>query len=295
MHPLDARPNTTEPRPAPTPRELAALEAQGLAEPAPRRLHPLLGGLLALACGFALWQLVVWSGWKPEWVLPGPVAVLRRLGQEFASGEVARAARITLGRACMGFAIAVALGSLLGLAMSRLAWLRSLLSGLLAGLQTMPSVAWFPLAILLFQLGEGAILFVVVLGAAPSVAVGLLSAIDHVPPQLVRVGRTMGARGLALYTQVVLPAALPGYVAGLKQGWAFSWRSLMAGELLVILADRPSIGARLSFARELSDAEGLLAWMLVVLAIGIAVDLALFGQLERRLRRQRGLLDESRS
>jgi len=252
----------------------------------------ILAPLVALATALAVWQLVAWSGWRPSWVLPGPGPVLRRVGEEIASGEVLRAARITLERAFLGFGIAILLGSALGFAMSKLRWLRAALSGVIAGLQTMPSVAWFPLAILLFQLGEASILFVVVLGAAPSIAVGLVSAVDQVPPTLLRVGRTMGARGLTLYRRVVLPAALPGYVAGLKQGWAFSWRSLMAGELMVILADRPSIGARLHFARELSDAEGLLAWMLVVLAIGIFVDLAGFGRIEHVLRARRGLAEE---
>src|SRR5581483_4231547 len=130
----------------------------------------------------------------------------------------------------------------------------------------------FPLAILLFQLSEGAILFVVILGAAPAVAGGLLSGVDHVQPLLVRVGRVMGARGLNLYRHVILPAALPSFVGGLKQGWAFAWRSLMAGELLVIVAHQPSIGERLAYAREFADAEGLLSMMIIILLIGIVVD-----------------------
>jgi NitT/TauT family transport system permease protein len=155
----------------------------------------------------------------------------------------------------------------------------------------MPSIAWFPFAILLFGLSEYAILFVVVLGAAPSVANGLVSGVDHIPPLLLRAGRVLGARGLAAYRHVVLPAALPGYVAGLKQGWAFSWRSLMAGELLVIIASRPSIGTRLHFARELSDAPGLLAMMIVVLVIGVIVDGMVFGTIEKKIRRRRGLIE----
>jgi NitT/TauT family transport system permease protein len=257
-----------------------------------RRLSALAPPAIAVFAALVLWQLIAISGWKPAWVLPGPVPVLARLWHELASGEVVRAARITLTRAFEGFGIAVVIGSTLGLAMSKVRGLRTTLSGLIAGLQTMPSVAWFPLAILLFRLGETSILFVVVLGAAPSIAVGLLGSIDHVQPLLVRVGRTLGARGLGLYRHVILPAALPGYIAGLKQGWAFSWRSLMAGELMVVLADKPSIGARLHFARELSDAEGLFAWMIVVLCIGLLVDLAFFGHVEQRLRRGRGLVEE---
>lgn len=102
-----------------------------------------------------------------------------------------------------------------------------------------PSIAWFPFAILLFGLSEGAILFVIVLGAAPSIANGLISGVDHTPPLRLRAGKILGARGVASWRHVVIPAALPAIVAGLKQGWAFAWRSLMAGELLVILASRP--------------------------------------------------------
>jgi NitT/TauT family transport system permease protein len=153
----------------------------------------------------------------------------------------------------------------------------------------MPSIAWFPLAILLFKLSEGAITFVVVLGAAPSIANGLIGGIDHVPPILLRAGRMLGAKGPTLFRHVVLPAALPSCLAGLKQGWAFAWRSLMAGELLVILG-APSIGARLAAGRELSDAPLLMAMMVVVLVIGLGVD-ALFGAADTALRRRRGLVD----
>jgi NitT/TauT family transport system permease protein len=128
-----------------------------------------------------------------------------------------------------------------------------------------------------------------VLGATPAITNGLLNGIDHIPPLLLRAGRVMGARGMRLYRHVVLPAALPGYLAGLKQGWAFAWRSLMAGELLVVIANRPSLGATLQFSREFSDAEGLLAVMIVILAIGIVVDLLVFRGLERAVLRRRGL------
>jgi NitT/TauT family transport system permease protein len=171
--------------------------------------------------------------------------------------------------------------------------LRAAVGPLITGLQSMPSVAWFPLAILLFKLSEAAILFVVVLGAAPSIANGVLAGVDNIPPLLLRAGRVLDARGLRLYRHVLLPAALPGFVAGLKQGWAFAWRSLMAGELLVIIANRPSLGVRLQFARELSDAEGLLAAMLIVLTVGIAVDSCVFGPLEHGIRRRRGLIESA--
>ena len=215
--------------------------------------------------------------------------MLAELASLVQSGVLGAAVAVTVKRALLGYLVAVLAGVALGVAVSRWGVLRSAVGSLITGLQTMPSIAWFPLAILLFGLNETAILFVVVLGAAPAIANGLIAGIDQVPPILLRAGRVLGARGLGAYRHVVLPAALPSFVGGLKQGWAFAWRSLMAGELLVIVAGQPSIGARLQFARELSDAPALIAMMLVVLVIGIVVDIALFGALERHVRVRWGL------
>ena len=253
-----------------------------------RGTWPRLGALMLVLLA---WQLVVWSGWRPSYVLPGPLPVLRRLLDDLRDGALLQTVAVTLRRAAAGYAIALLTGTVVGLAVARVRMLRAAAGSLITGLQSMPSVAWFPLAILLFKLSEAAILFVVVLGAAPSIANGLIAGIDHIPPLLLRAGRTLNARGPALYRHVILPAALPGFVAGLKQGWAFAWRSLMAGELLVIIANQPSLGVRLQLARELSDAEGLLAAMLVVLVIGIVVDALVFGRLERLIRERWGLID----
>jgi NitT/TauT family transport system permease protein len=179
-------------------------------------------------------------------------------------------------------------GAIVGALVARNRPLRRACGSLITGLQSMPSIAWFPLAILLFGLSETAIVFVVLLGAAPAVANGLITGIDNIPPLLLRSGRMMGARGIWLYRHVVLPASLPAFLGGLKQGWAFAWRSLMAGELLVVLGNRPSLGARLQFAREFSDAAGLLATMLVILIIGMVVNGA-FGVAEREVRGRWGL------
>lgn len=244
--------------------------------------------LLALGLFIGVWQIVVWTKWRPDYVLPGPGPVFSRLGELAREGRFWTAIGVTMRRALTGFAFAVGIGSLIGALASRFRPLRAAVGSFITGLQTMPSIAWFPLAVLLFQLSEGAILFVVVLGAAPSIANGLLTGIDHVPPLLGRAGRVLGAKGASLYRHVIFPAALPGYVSGLKQGWAFAWRSLMAGELLVIIANRPSLGARLQFARELSDAPGLLALMIVILIIGIVVD-SVFTKADATLRRRRGL------
>ncbi len=245
---------------------------------------------VAVALGLGLWQLVVWSGWRPDYLLPGPAAVLSELADQAGTTKFWVALAVTLRRAITGYALAVLVGVALGAAVARIRPLRRAVGSLITGLQTMPSIAWFPLAILLFQRSEAAILAVVVLGAAPSVASGLISGVDQVPPLLLRAGRMLGARGMTLFRHVVLPAALPSCLAGLKQGWAFAWRSLMAGELLVILANRPSIGASLQFAREDSDAPQLLALMLVVLVVGILAD-AVFTRADQGLRRRRGLVE----
>lgn len=274
---------------------LDALEIAGREQP-PSRLRrgwsALWPKLAALGLAVAIWQVVVWTGWKDPWALPGPTVVFADLGHYLVSSALWDGLATTGRRAAVGFAAAVAVGLLLGLAVARVKVLRAALGSMITALQTMPSIAWFPLAILLFQLSEQAIFFVVVLGAAPSVANGVIHGVDYVPPLLLRAGRNLGARGLDLYRYVIAPAALPAIVAGLKQGWAFAWRSLMAGELLVVIATRTSIGAQLTYARELSEAPRLLAIMIVILVVGLLVDAA-FGAADKAIRRRWGVLDQA--
>ncbi len=243
----------------------------------------------AVGLFFFVWQCVVWSGWKPDYVLPGPIPVLERLFTDF---DVYRDAALrTLQRGVIGFLLAAAIGTVIGAAVARIPLLRSAVGSMITGLQTMPSIAWFPLAILLFQLSEGAILFVVVLGAAPSIANGLIAGIDTIPPIMLRTGRVLGAHGLATFRHVIIPAALPTFVGGLKQGWAFAWRSLLAGELLVLIAGKFSLGQRLQFAAEFADGEGVLAAMIVIFFVGVVIDSLFFAQAERWVRRRYGLVD----
>ncbi len=279
--------------------ELAAeLEARDLEEVAPRRLRApqlrlwsgLWPQLVAFALALVAWQVVVWSGWRPANVLPGPLPVFRSLFGDLSNGDFYIGVAITLQRAVLGYGIAVVTGSAVGLLVARVSILRRALGSALLGLQSMPSISWFPLAILLFQRSEPAIVFVVLLGAAPAIANGLLSGVDHVQPLLVRVGRVMGARGLGLYRHVILPAALPSFVGGLKQGWAFAWRSLMAGELIIAFSGhQPSLGQQLRLAQNLSETQQLVALMMVIFTIGVVVDLG-FGVLDREIRRRWGLL-----
>ena len=244
--------------------------------------------LLAVALVVAVWQLVVLSGWKPEYVLPGPATVFADLKGLIVTGDFWDGVRLTMLRAITGFALAVLIGTLIGAAVSRFAPLRAAIGSLITGLQTMPSIMWFPLAILLFQISESAILFVVIIGAAPSVANGLISGIDYVPRTWLRVGQVLGMKGIAKYRHLILPASLPSFISGLKQGWAFSWRSLMAGELLVIVPGALSIGVRMQQARDLTEASLVISYIIVVLIIGILIDL-LFSAADNSLRKRWGL------
>jgi NitT/TauT family transport system permease protein len=245
--------------------------------------------LLAIGIAVLVWQAVVWTRWRDEVILPSPFTVFDELGHLVRTGDFWEALANTMRRAVWGYLLAIAIGTAVGACVARARVLRAAVGSLITGLQTMPSIVWFPLAIVLFALSERAIIFVVVLGAAPSIANGLISGVDHVPPLLLRAGRTLGARGFTLFRTVILPSAMPTYVGGLKQGWAFAWRSLMAGELLVAIANKPVLGQRLDFARTLSDYPLLISYMIVILVIGLVVD-GVFGVAERRVRAKRGLL-----
>ncbi|TMC86077.1 MAG: ABC transporter permease [Chloroflexi bacterium] len=248
--------------------------------------------LAAIALALASWQVIVWSGWKPDYVLPGPLPVFQRLGEDLGNPDFQLGLAITLRRAVLGYTIAVAIGSVVGVLIARVGLLRKAVGSAILGLQSMPSIAWFPLAILLFGLNETAIFFVVILGAAPAIAGGLLNGVDHVQPLLIRVGRVMGARGLVLYRHVIIPAALPSFVGGLKQGWAFAWRSLMAGEIIGIVGHQLSIGQQIQFARDFADTQQLLAILVVIFVIGVVID-SLFGAFDRAIRRRWGLGGDS--
>lgn len=274
---------------------LDALAAQvGSTRSAPARIWSAIWPkLAAIGLGLSIWQAIVWSGWKPEYALPPPGPVFRALWQGLLDGSILNGASLTLRRAAVGYSIALVVGIVIGLAVARVKVLRIAFGSLITGIQTMPSIAWFPLAILLFQLSESAILFVVVIGAAPAIANGMIAGADNVPPLLLRAGRMLDAKGFTLWRYVILPASLPTFVSGMKQGWAFAWRSLLAGELLVIIKGSPSLGVQLQVARDFADAPALLAVMIVILVVGILADAFVFGALERSVRRRFGLTDSA--
>jgi len=242
---------------------------------------------LAIVLVLAIWQLIHVSGWKKE-IFPGPGVTLANLWDQLQTGLLWHAIATTASRAVVGFGLAVAIGAVIGALVSRIAPLRAAIGSLITGLQTMPSIAWFPFAIILFGINTTAILFVIVLGAAPSIANGLIAGVDYTPPLLLKAGKMMGLRRFSLYWHLILPASLPAFVAGMRQGWAFAWRSLMAGELLVIIANQPSLGVLLSTDQDQADMPSTTAIIIVILILGILVH-TLFSVADRAIRRRWGL------
>jgi len=245
--------------------------------------------LLAIALVVAVWELITLTGWK-KYVLKGPGPVFSDLWQQMQHGMLWSTIGWTMRSALIGYVVALLIGSVVGLLVARIKPLRAAVGSIITGLQTMPSVAWAPFAIILFGEDNSAILFVVILGAAPSIANGLITGVDYTPPLLLRAGKTMGLRGIALYRYLILPASLPAYVAGLKQGWAFAWRSLMAAELFIAIVGQISIGQQLSVDQQSLDFAGASTMIIVILVIGIVVD-TLFTKADTAIRRRRGLLD----
>lgn len=245
--------------------------------------------LLAIALVLGIWELITLTGWK-HYVFKGPVPVFQNLWHDAIHGTLWSVIGNTLQTAVIGYALAMLIGTVLGILVARIPPLRAAVGSIITGLQTMPSIAWVPFAIIIFGQNTSAILFVVILGAAPSIANGVITGVDYTPPLLLRAGRTMGLSGLALYRYLVLPASLPAYIAGMKQGWAFAWRSLMAGELVVQIIGQFTIGQQLSVDQQNLDFVGATATIIVILIIGIVVD-TLFSKADLGIRRRRGLLD----
>ena len=244
--------------------------------------------VLAIGLVLGVWELITLSGYKKN-IWPGTGPTLADLWDEAKTGTLWHAIGNTLQSAVIGFAIAIVIGCLVGGLVSRIYPLRAAVGSLITGLQTMPSIAWVPFAGLLFGNNNSAILFLVILGAAPSIANGLITGVDYTSPLLLKAGAMMGLRRLSLWRHLILPASLPVFVAGLKQGWAFAWRSLMAGELIVLVFNHPTLGALLNDDQSLSDLEGATSIMIVIFIIGIFVD-GLFGAADASIRKRWGLV-----
>ncbi len=237
----------------------------------------------------AAWQGSCWMGVFPESVLPSPAQVARNLAQGIGSGGYLEAFLVSARRMAVGYGISIVLGIALGTILAGSRTLDESVGSFLVALQALPSVCWYPLALLWFGAGEGAILFVVILGAVLSITIATSAGIRQVPLLYIQAAHTMGARGLKLHLYVTLPAALPSILGGMKLGWAFAWRALMAGELLYQIAGSTGLGTHLSKGHTAGDMSQVIAVMVLIVALGMLVDLAVFGLLERRMRERWGL------
>ena len=233
-----------------------------------------------------IWALAARFGPWHSALFPGPGEVLRGFLHLADDGRLLKAVARSLGRLLQGYGISVLIGVPLGIATARLRPLRLTVKPIVMGLQSLPSICWLPLAILWFGLSESAILFVVVMGSLLSIAISTEDGVSSIQPQLLQVAGTLGIRGPRFYGGVLVPAALPGIVTGLKLGWSFAWRALMAGELLFVSG---GLGQLLVTARELLDVAQVMAVMVAIVAIGVVMDRILFQAVEVRVRRRWGL------
>lgn len=239
-----------------------------------------------------LWQLLYtaacdWFGWAKPYAIPNPVGVLRCMVLLFSNGTLLTAIFSSLLRVLLGFALSIAIGILLGVLIVHSGFLEQNLKPLILGVQTLPSICWVPFAVLWFGLSESAIIFVVVMGSAFGIAIAVESCVKNVPPIYIRAARTMGVDSFDLYRQVIFPAALPAFVAGLKQGWSFAWRALMSGE---VMSASMGLGYTLMVGRDLADINQVTTVMFAIILIGVLIDKWIFGVIEKRILTVRGML-----
>lgn len=247
--------------------------------------------VLFLVILILLWQLVYYAGchvfrwWKP-YAIPSPSGAIKTFWRLAGGHTLLLAVFTSLKRAIVGFFLSILAGAVMGVLITRFEYLNRNLKPFILGLQTLPSICWVPFAILWFGLNEQAILFVIVIGSAFSLATAVESAVKNVNPLYIRSARTMGAKGKDLYLKVILPASTPELISGLKQGWSFAWRALMAGE---IMSTSIGLGQVLQMGRDLSDINQVVVVMIVIICIGTLVDRCIFNQLELRVRKRMGL------
>src|SRR5467141_5427108 len=233
-----------------------------------------------------IWALVAKLRIWPPYLFPPPWGVGHALWDGFADHSFWIGIAVTMKRMLIGYSLSIVLGMILGLAVSSNKFLEETLGGLLVSLQSLPSICWIPLAVLWFGLTEQAILFVVLMGSLLSVTIAMEDGRKQMPKIYGMAGRNLGARGFQLFWYVLLPASLPYIVTGLKQGWAFAWRSLITAEMLYVSL---GLGQVLMMGRETSNMNAVIAVMILIIALGYIVDGLIFKSMERHLQHKWGL------
>lgn len=254
------------------------------------KLLKMFGPFIAFALFIGVWQILFMAKIAPDYVLPSPGDVFNALKNQYEQGTLLSSGWNSLRRGIQGFAIAIIIGTPLGLLLGLSKSLRLVLKPIVTGLQQLPSVAWVPAAIIWFGLSNATIYAVILLGAVPSIAAGLSSGIDQIPQQYLKVGKVLGVNRWQSIRHIVLPASFPGFLAGLEQGWAFAWRSLMAAELIAVSpALGTGLGQLLDVGRQLGDMSLVLGAIISIMIVGILVEKVFFSPIRDRTLKIRGL------
>jgi len=219
-------------------------------------------------------------------MFPGVLQVLETLFTGLIDGQITEAIFQSLGRLLIGFFIAATLGLLMGYLIWRYKLVEDTLGFLVVALQSIPSIVWLPLAIVWFGLGETAILFVVTIGATWTMTMNTTSGFKNVPRLYQRVGKTFGSTGFHFLRTIIIPSSVPQIISGMRLAWAFSWRALMAGELL---GAGGGLGYLLESGRSLGQMDLVISVMIIIAAIGMIIDNVVFTRLEKRVQRKWGL------
>ena len=170
---------------------------------------------------------------------------------------------------------------MVGLAMVKFQGFGKTMSSFAVGLLTFPSIAWVPFAILLIGFNNFGILFVVVMASVFSVMISTYSAVRNVPPIYIRASKNMGAHGFSLFRHVMIPAATPSLIMGIRQAWSFAWHALIGAEMLITTLY--GLGHVLSVGREFNDMSQIIAVMITIFVIGLLFDRIIFLRLEEKV------------
>jgi NitT/TauT family transport system permease protein len=235
----------------------------------------------------AIWQLVFIIHIAPPQVLPSPIDIGKVLTQGIANGSLLFGIATSMWRLIVGLAIAIVSGMTLGILMAKIDAVNNTIGSLVLGLQSIPSVAWVPLAFLWFGKTDAGVIFVTVAGALFAIAINTHSGIKNVPPTYIAAGKNMGANGIQLVTHVMIPAAFPYLISGFKQGWAYAWRGVIAAEIIFSVI---GLGSLINMGKQANDISQVIAVLVVIMAIGILVDGFVFKRLEQNVMARWGII-----
>ena len=243
--------------------------------------------ILFLAAFLGVWQIVFILGIFPKVSLPSPAMVAQSFADLLFNGSLVMSIGMTMWRLVAGFSISIILGVGTGLLMVRFRDFGKTMSSFAVGLQSFPSIAWVPFAILLVGLNDFGILFVVVLSSIFSVMLSTYSGIRNINAIYLRAAKNMGATGMSLFTSVMIPAATPSLIVGIRQAWSFAWHALIGAEILI--AASVGLGHILLVGREFQLMDQIIASMITIFAIGFVFDRLIFYRLEDKVRSRWGL------